>query len=549
MKPEKKVEMESIPVATDVLVIGGGLGAMKAAAEIGAAGYSVLQIHQADEIGWGTETIQAPQLTQDQKKAFLGVKGAGKVEVKTGTSVCGACGVAGAYQVSMKDQNGAVSTRTFGAIVVATGLGVEPLQDKYGIALSDRIVSLSQFEEMLATAPDILKEKTIAILVGLAQNGNTVLMERVLTDVRKVQTVSGTTVYVYSGDLKVASEGLDRLYREGRDKGAIYIKLTAPPKITSDGAKITHLDPVVRTHIELTPDLVVVEEAITPDPANQDLAALLRIDPAPGGFLQRDNVHFFPVRCNREGIFVVGGAREVKNLSWTAIDASNAVIEIRNLLGDGAKSVPVAKAMVNPNRCTICLTCYRCCPHGAIYWEGDKAVISTVACQGCGICASECPMDAIQLAGFQDEAMLTEVQSAASAKDRPNLVAFCCQNSAFEACEMAAKFGMPLPAGLRTVKVPCAGKVDLEYILSAFAEGADGVLVMTCHTGNCQSDRGNTYAKWRVNDVHRMLDDMGLPKERLRFVTLASNMGPEFSNIVVDMAENIKALKLTSKTV
>jgi len=246
---------------------------------------------------------------------------------------------------------------------------------------------------------------------------------------------------------------------------------------------------------------------------------------------------------------VVGGAREVKNLSWTAIDADNAVLEIKNLLGDGTKAVAKEKAVVNPTRCTICLTCYRCCPHGAIYWEGDKAVISPVACQGCGICASECPMDAIQLAGYQDETLLADVRAAASISERPNIVAFCCQNSAFEAGEMAASFGMPLPAGLRMIKVPCAGKVDLDYIMNAFAEGADGVLVMACHAGNCQSDRGNTYAKWRVNDAHRMLEEIGVPKEHLRFVTLASNMGPEFSNIVVDMMENIKALKLSRKTV
>ena len=160
--------------------------------------------------------------------------------------------------------------------------------------------------------------------------------------------------------------------------------------------------------------------------------------------------------------------------------------------------------MVDEGKCTICLTCYRCCPHGAIYWESDKAIISPVACQGCGICASECPMDAIQIGRYTDDAMNGQVQEVLAEKGAdPAIVAFCCQNSALEAGAMAEQFGMPLPAGLKTIQVPCAGKIDIEYILNAFAEGADGVLVMACHPGNCKSERGNTFAGWRVEDAQR----------------------------------------------
>ena len=189
-----------------------------------------------------------------------------------------------------------------------------------------------------------------------------------------------------------------------------------------------------------------------------------------------------------------------------------------------------------------CLTCYRCCPHGAIYWD-NRAIISPVACQGCGICASECPMDAIQLGDFKDEDMLNAVKENAVAKDDgPSIVAFCCQNSAFEAAEMAAEFKMPLPAGLRMIKVPCAGKIDIDFIMNAFVEGADGVMVMACHAGNCKSDQGNTYAEWRVADAKRMMTETGFETERLKFVTLASNMGSDFSSIALDMEKTLKEL-------
>ncbi|PQP34019.1 hydrogenase iron-sulfur subunit, partial [Desulfobacteraceae bacterium SEEP-SAG9] len=121
-------------------------------------------------------------------------------------------------------------------------------------------------------------------------------------------------------------------------------------------------------------------------------------------------------------------------------------------------------------------------------------------------------------------------------------VAFCCQNSAYEAGEMADVFKMKIPEGLRMIKVPCAGKIDREFIMNAFVAGADGVLVMACHPGNCKSEKGNTYAGWRVNDALRMLEEAGFEKDRLRFESIASNMGGDFASIVLDMEEKIKEL-------
>jgi coenzyme F420-reducing hydrogenase delta subunit len=152
-------------------------------------------------------------------------------------------------------------------------------------------------------------------------------------------------------------------------------------------------------------------------------------------------------------------------------------------------------------------------------------------------------MDAIQIGGFKDDEIKGQIQNfVGSANNEPNILAFCCQNSAFEAGKMAEAFNMPLPAGLRIIKVPCAGKIDIDYILSAFVNGADGVLVMTCHNGNCKSEQGNIFANRRVGHVHRMFEETGFENDRLKYVTLASNMGQDFSLIVTDMETKIKEL-------
>jgi quinone-modifying oxidoreductase, subunit QmoB len=224
------------------------------------------------------------------------------------------------------------------------------------------------------------------------------------------------------------------------------------------------------------------------------------------------------------------------------MDAENTALQVSELLGTGIREVPTGTRL-EAGKCTFCLTCFRCCPHGAIYWENESnTIISAVACQGCGICASECPMDAIQIDQFSDAEMHERIKAGTQqASGSPKIVAFCCQNSALEAGQMAREFKMVLPEGLQIVQVPCAGKVDLDYILTAFVEGADGVLVLACHAGNCKSERGNTFAQWRVHDAQRILAEIGMEPNKLRFATLAANMGSDFARIVKEMAAELQA--------
>ncbi len=202
-------------------------------------------------------------------------------------------------------------------------------------------------------------------------------------------------------------------------------------------------------------------------------------------------------------------------------------------------SVSADYGVVDPDKCAICLTCYRSCAHGAIYWEGDAAIISPIACQGCGNCASECPMDAIQVGEYKDDLILEEVNKSLEGSDQTQIVAFCCQNSAIEAAEMAKDFDLPVSDNFKMIKVPCAGKVDVDYILKAFVKGAKGVMVLACHTGNCKSEHGNTFASWRVNNLKKSLDNIGINQDRLCFATVASNMGKSFQKIVQDMQDKI----------
>ncbi len=545
---ENAHEMEKIEIVTDVLIIGGGYTGLKAADSIAGTGYHVILAdqknsdHQARSSLFGLKADFQNQL-DELKKA---VNGNNNIEFLPDVNINSATGVPGDFTIRLTS-NGKDLEKKVGAVVVATDIVSTPLNHIYGLDFSDKIVSLSDFEENLSSAD--FKEKlcnnkqTVAFLVGFAQNGSPLLMKRILDSVLAISEAgNGATAYVYINDIKVAGNDLERLYKTGRDKGAIYFKLTQLPEISqqSDAPVVSFHDPVVRSDIEVEPDILVLEEAMTPSQINTKLAGILRIDLGPMGFLQTDNVHRFPVNSNREGIYVIGSARDIQDLSEAWTDVENTVIQLKQLLGDGTKEVPKFRAVVDREKCVTCLTCYRCCPHGAIYWD-DKAVISPVACQACGICASECPQEAIQITGYTDDELIDQIRNAISdvKNGDPKILAFCCENSALEAGKAAALFHYELPKGLRMIRVPCAGKVDIHYVLSAFIEGADGVMVMACHPGNCKSETGTTFARWRINNAYQMLEETGINKERLEFVTLASNMAPDFAKIAVEMEKRI----------
>jgi len=543
-------DMEKITVNTEVLIVGGSAAGLKAAAGIAACGYKVCLI----ESNSGIDIQKKELLTGLGEQDIAGLKELEKevlsnsrIEILTDTNLVGVNGVPGDFNLKLENKDGIIGKKT-GAIVIATGFTIKPLNDKYQLSLSDNVITQSSLEEMLAAGDQSAREKlagkTVAFLLGFGNYGYPIVMERLVRSILAIEQIEGCTAYVYAGDLKVASDSLERIYKESRDNGATYFRLSQMPEISQDGKKVTFFDPVLRQDMELSPDLLVIEEEICADQSNDELAGLLRIDMEAAGLMQKDNVHRFPVSSNREGIFVIGASREVQNLPLEITDAANAVLGIKNLLGDGTRMVPKERGIVDTGKCVFCITCYRCCPHGAIYWDEDnKAVISPLACQACGICASECPMDAIQIGGFIDADLKEEIQQSIEPDAKaPQIVAFCCRNSAFEAGMMAKTFNMPVPEGLKMIKMPCAGKIDLDYILTAFVEGADGVLVLTCHNGNCKSERGNIFAEWRVDDAHRMLEESGFGKERLQFATLASNTGSRFSAIVCDMEKTINNL-------
>lgn len=125
---------------------------------------------------------------------------------------------------------------------------------------------------------------------------------------------------------------------------------------------------------------------------------------------------------------------------------------------------------------------------------------------------------------------------------KPKIVAFLCNWCTYAASDLAGTSRLKYPENIRIIRVPCSGRIDSLLILKAFKEGADGVMVSGCHPGDCHYVSGNYYARRRFTILSRMLEFIGIEKERLRFFWISGGEGVKFANVVSKMTEEIKEL-------
>ena len=127
-------------------------------------------------------------------------------------------------------------------------------------------------------------------------------------------------------------------------------------------------------------------------------------------------------------------------------------------------------------------------------------------------------------------------------KTNPLIVAFCCHYCAYAAADLAGTMRLQYPGSVRVLRLPCTGKIEVNYLLAAFERGVDGVIVAGCLEGGCHFQEGNLRARRRVERAKQMLEEIGLEPERLEMFNLSSAEGTRFAEIVTEMNERIAQL-------
>jgi coenzyme F420-reducing hydrogenase delta subunit/ferredoxin len=124
----------------------------------------------------------------------------------------------------------------------------------------------------------------------------------------------------------------------------------------------------------------------------------------------------------------------------------------------------------------------------------------------------------------------------------PKIIAFLCTWCSYTGADSAGIARLKSPANLRAIRVPCSGRVSPELVMRAFDQGADGVLVLGCHIGECHYDTGNHRAAKRLPILHALMQFTGLEPERLRLDWVSASEAERFSKITIEFVDAVRAL-------
>ena len=125
----------------------------------------------------------------------------------------------------------------------------------------------------------------------------------------------------------------------------------------------------------------------------------------------------------------------------------------------------------------------------------------------------------------------------------PKIIAFLCTWCSYTGADNAGIARLKSPANIRAIRVPCSGRVSPEIIMRTFDQGADAVLVLGCHIGECHYDTGNHRTAKRLPIVQALMAFVGLEPQRLRLDWVSASEGDRFARITNEFVEGVRALE------
>ena len=124
----------------------------------------------------------------------------------------------------------------------------------------------------------------------------------------------------------------------------------------------------------------------------------------------------------------------------------------------------------------------------------------------------------------------------------PKIIGFLCNWCSYAGADKAGTAQLAYPPNIHVVRVMCSGRVDPQFVLQAYHKGADGVLILACHPGDCHYKEGNYRTAQRNRLLRLLLGQFSIEEERCRFDYVSAGEGDRFARIVTDMVESLKRL-------
>lgn len=124
----------------------------------------------------------------------------------------------------------------------------------------------------------------------------------------------------------------------------------------------------------------------------------------------------------------------------------------------------------------------------------------------------------------------------------PKIVAFCCNWCSYAGADLAGTSRIQYSPNIRVIRVMCSGRVNPLFVIKALSIGADGVLILGCHPGDCHYIEGNYKTMRRIPLLKKMMKQLGIEEERVRLEWVSASEGAKFAEVTNNFTQTIRDL-------
>ncbi len=417
---------QEVPVIPKALVIGGGLSGMTAALSMADQGFETFLIEKSDQLGGNLRKLSATLSGEDPRELVeeldQKIGAHSLIRVYTETEIESVSGYVGNFTTTVASAKGA-QTLEHGVIILATGgHPYEPKQYLYG--RSKQVLTQLELEGMLSSDTMDKEVQDVVMIQCVGSRGEDLSYcskvccgQAVKNALRILDDNPDANVYILYRDIRTYGL-MEDYYREARERGVIFVHYEKgkPPVATEKDGKlsVTFFDEMIDEDISLQPDLLVLSVGIVPNEVDK-LAKILKVPVTKDKFFLEAHAKLRPVEFSVEGVYMCGLAHAPKPISESIAQAKSAVAKAAIPLAKGFVAVEPIVSRVNPEMCIGCGICASLCPYQAIQMvkagKKKKAETISASCKGCGICASHCPKLAISMGGFTTEQIRSQIKA------------------------------------------------------------------------------------------------------------------------------------------
>ena len=566
-KSEFKIRGDVVPEA---LVIGGGISGISAAMEIAGKGFKVHLVEKSDELGGQLKLIYKINFDKIDSKQFLEEKIKEFNELKNITTylqseVVDVKGSIGDFKIKVKKnlENTEIKLNV-GVIITATGAYEYKPEGWYHYGENENVITQLELSEKLKNN-ELKDGETLVFIhcVGSRQpeggNGFTYCSliccsESIRHALYVKENYPNSNIYVLYRDIRVGTD--EELYYWKARESINYIRFNDYPTVDIANGKLKVNVNDILTQIDLTikADKVVLSTPLVPYDTKR-LSELIKCARDQNGYFLEAHIKLRPVDFATDGIYLAGTCHSPKGIADAISQARGAAAHALIPLISGEVENEPLVSVVDPALCIACQRCEEVCNFGAIGVNFDLDILvsqsNPLLCKGCGDCSAACPAGAITMSHFADDQiypMISEALKGEFIDERPRIVAFLCNWCSYAGADTCGVSRFQYPTNIRPIRVMCTGRIPKSFILQAFLEGADGVFVGGCHIGDCHYLEGNYDMLRRYNEIHEILEKVGVNPGRYRLEWVSASEGKRFSEVVTEFVNKIKKLGPLPKT-